>query len=90
MVSVKKRDGRTEPFVREKVTVSAMKSGASSEDARRIGEAIEGMAYEGMTTEEIRGRVLEQLRNTNPEWEQNWLMYDQAVKKREKAAIPAR
>ena len=87
MVDVVKADGRREPFVREKVTVSALKSGAPPEDARAIGEAIERVAYDGMPTGEIRQRVLEQLRNRNPEWEENWIMYDRAVKKRGAAAI---
>ncbi|MCK8519320.1 ATP cone domain-containing protein [Methanoculleus sp. 7T] len=93
LVDVVKLDGRREPFVREKVTVSAMKAGAPPEEARKIGEAIERVAYDGMPSGEIRQRVLEQLRDRNPEWEQNWLMYDRAVKKRGAAAVaglPAR
>ncbi|WP_292366179.1 ATP cone domain-containing protein [Methanoculleus sp. UBA208] len=93
LVDVVKLDGRREPFVREKVTVSALKSGAPPEEARAIGEAIERVAYDGMPSGEIRRRVLEQLRDRNPEWEENWLMYDRAVKKRgveAAAGIPAR
>ncbi len=79
--------------MREKVTVSALKSGAPPEEARAIGEAIERVAYDGMPAGEIRRRVLEQLHDRNPEWEENWLMYDRAVKKRGAAALaglPAR
>jgi transcriptional repressor NrdR len=93
LVDVVKLDGRREPFVREKVTVSALKSGAPPEEARAIGEAIERIAYDGIPSGEIRRRVLEQLRDRNPEWEENWLMYDRAVKKRgveATAGIPAR
>ncbi|MEG3056468.1 MAG: ATP cone domain-containing protein [Methanoculleus sp.] len=93
MVSVVKLDGRREPFVREKITVSAMKAGAPPEEAREIGETIERSAYDGMPSGEIRQRVLEQLRGRNPEWEGNWLMYDRAVKKRGVTAVtgmPAR
>lgn len=93
MVDIVKVDGRREPFVREKVTVSALKSGAPPEEARAIGEAVERVAYDGMPSGEIRRRVLEQLRDRNPEWEENWLMYDRAVKKRGVAAavgLPAR
>lgn len=89
MVDVVKADGRREPFVREKVTVSALKSGAPPEDARSIGEAIERVAYDGIPSGEIRRRVLEQLRDRNPEWEENWIMYDRAVKKRGAAAVAA-
>jgi len=89
VVDVVKADGRREPFVREKVIVSALKSGAPPEDARAIGEAIERVAYDGMPTGEIRRRVLEQFHDRNPEWEENWILYDRAVKKRGAAAIAA-
>lgn len=93
LVDIVKVDGRREPFVREKVTVSALKSGAPPGEARAIGEAVERVAYDGMPSGEIRRRVLEQLRDRNPEWEENWLMYDRAVKKRGVTAtvgLPAR
>lgn len=92
LVDVVKADGRREPFVREKVTVSALKSGAPPEEARVIGEAVERIAYDGMPSGEIRHRVLEHLHERNPEWEKNWLIYDRAVKKRGAAAVgqPAR
>jgi len=48
LVDIVKVDGRREPFVREKVTVSALKSGAPPEEARAIGEAVERVAYDGM------------------------------------------
>lgn len=88
MVDVVKRDGRREPFVPEKITVSAVKAGAPLEDARRIAQAVERVAHDGISTDEIRRRVLEQLRDQNAGWEQNWLVYDRAVKKRETAEIP--
>jgi len=93
LVDILKLDGRREPFVREKVIVSAMKAGAPPEEARAIGEAIERVAYNGMPSGEIRRQVLDHLRDRNPEWEENWLMYDRAVKKRGAstvAGLPAR
>lgn len=82
MVKVKKRDGRREDFVVEKVVVSMVKSGAPAEVARDIASKVEAEAREGITTEEIRSVVLGELRKRNPEWERNWLTYDRAVKKR--------
>lgn len=82
MVDVIKRDGTREPFTPEKIVVSAMKSGAPNDEARRIAGDVEKSAHEGMTTEEIRGDVLRMLRERNPEWERNWLIYDRAVKRR--------
>ncbi len=87
MVSVVKRDGRREEFVPEKIVASAVKAGAPPKDARRIAQAVERVAYEDIPTDEIRRRVLEQLRDQDPAWEQNWLMYDRAVKKRETREI---
>ncbi len=89
LVDVVKADGRREPFVREKVTVSAMKAGAPPEEARKIGEAVERVAYDGISAVEIRQRVLKQLRDRNPEWEENWLVYDRAVKRRGAVAVAA-
>jgi hypothetical protein len=40
------------------------------------------MIKEGMTTLEIKAKVLAGLKSKNPEWERNWLVYDTAVKKR--------
>ncbi len=82
MVDVIKRDGRREPFIQEKVAVSAMKAGAPVENARAISREMERVVHDGMSTQEIRGRVLELLHAKNPEWEQNWIVYDRAIKKR--------
>jgi len=80
MVKVLKRDGRSEDFIVEKVVVSVVKSGAPAEIAREIAQKIE--VREGMSTREIKSTVLEALREKDPEWEKNWLVYDRAVKKR--------
>jgi transcriptional repressor NrdR len=82
MIMVKKRDGRKEPFVAEKIVVSAMKTGAPPEVARTIAHEIERNAKDGIATREIRGRVLTMLKSKNPEWERNWTVFDTAVKKR--------
>ena len=58
MLMVKKRDGRKEPFVVEKIVVSAIKSGAPPDVARTIAGDIERMAKEGMTTQEIKTKIL--------------------------------
>lgn len=82
MVRVKKRDGRSEDFVVEKVVVSMVKSGAPADFAREIAKNIEAEVHEGISTRDIKRRVLEELRKKNPEWEENWLLYDRSVKKR--------
>jgi len=82
MFMLKKRDGRKELFVPEKIVVSAIKSGAPPDIARTIAGDIERIAKEGITTQEIKTKVLAMLKSKNPEWERNWLVYDIAVKKR--------
>ena len=82
MVQVTKRDGRTEPFVPEKIVVSMVKTGAPAPYARMIAHDIEKSAANGITTQEIRTKALARLRAENPAWEKNWTVYDAAVKKR--------
>ena len=81
-MKVTKRDGRTEDFVIEKVVVSMVKSGAPADFAREIAKNIEAEVREGISTRDIKRRVLEELRNKNLDWEENWLLYDRSVKKR--------
>jgi transcriptional repressor NrdR len=82
MIMVLKRDGRKEPFVAEKIVVSAIKTGAPPDLARTIAHEIERNAQDGITTRGIRGTMLAMLKTKNPEWERNWKVFDTAVKKR--------
>ena len=82
MVVIKKRDGRKEQFVPEKIIVSAIKYGAPPDYARTIAQDIERSTKDGATTQEIKVKVLSMLKSKNPEWERNWVVYDTAVKKR--------
>lgn len=79
---VRKRDGQLEEFVPEKVVVSALKSGASVAVARRIGREVESKARDETPSSEIRNMVLSKLNQEDPVLEQNWQMYDRAVKRR--------
>ena len=82
MVMVTKRDGRTEAFIPEKVIVSAVKAGAPPEVARAVARKIGSEIREGVSTREIQQKVLAMLKADNPAWEQNWRVFDTAVKKR--------
>jgi transcriptional repressor NrdR len=82
MVLVKKMDGRKEEFVPEKIIVSMVKTGAPADYARTIAQGILQSARDGITTQEIRTITLGMLKEKNPEWERNWIVYDAAVKKR--------
>jgi transcriptional regulator NrdR family protein len=82
VITVKKRDGRKEPFIAEKIIVSAIKSGASPEYARTMASRIEQNATDGISTRDLKNQVLVMLKAKNPEWEKNWMVFDTAVKKR--------
>lgn len=82
MPKITKLDGRSEDFIYEKIVTSAVKSGATVDVARHIAKQIESSIKEGASTKEIKQMVLEALRKENPDWEDNWLTYDRAVKKR--------
>ncbi len=62
--------------------MSAIKSGAKPEDARSMAREVESKVSNGIQTQEIRTKMLAMLRQKNPALEKNWLVYDQAVKKR--------
>ena len=76
-----KRDGRKEDFISEKIVVSAIKSNADPKIARKIAKDIERKIDDGTETRKIREMVLEKLASENPDWKENWLIYDKAVKK---------
>ena len=80
--NVVKRDGRTEEFIPEKIVVSIVKVGAPADVARQIAKDIQSKVKEKISTAEIRKIVLEDLRKRKPQWEQDWLIYERAVKKR--------
>ncbi len=82
MTQVKKQDGRTEPFIPEKLVVSAIKSGAAPEDARMIARQIESKSSGTVASADLRSQMLSELRQKNARLEENWLVYDRAVKKK--------
>jgi len=57
-----KKDGRKEEFIPEKIVVSAVKSGAPPEEARKIAKKVESVEKEEIETKEIRNIVLEELK----------------------------
>ncbi len=83
-MKVLKRDGREEDFIIEKLIVSMIKAGAPADVARKIAKDIEEelKGREKVTTEELREMVLNRLKKENPEWYENWRVYDRAVKRR--------
>jgi len=82
MFEIKKRDGTLEEFIPEKIVVICVKSGADLETAREISNEIKRTLKEKTDAEELREKVLELLEERTPQWKENWLLYDRAVKRR--------
>jgi len=82
VVKVLKKDGTLEEFIPEKIIVSCIKAGAPVGVAREIAAFVEAKAKVEPSTVEIRRFVLWLLRQKNPEWEQNWLRYEETSKRK--------
>ena len=78
---VVKKDGREEEFIPEKIVVSAVKSGARPELARKIAEDIKKINRDKIESKEIEKEVLKNLRVESPLLEKKWLAYDKSVKR---------
>ena len=79
--TVIKKDGRKEPFVKEKIVVSAVKTGVPTEIARGIADKIEKHPKVEIKTIWIRKQVLDELRLHSPDWPKRWYNYDKNVKR---------
>ena len=76
-----KKDGREEPFIKEKIIVSAVKTGAPLEIARKIAQEIEDHPEDNIKTLWIKKHVLGKLELHNPDWPKKWYNYDKNVKR---------
>ena len=76
-----KKNGRVEPFIKEKIVVSTIKSGAPVEIARKIADKMEKYIQENIKTSIIREHVLRELKLHNPEWVKRWYNYDKNIKR---------
>ena len=79
--NVIKKDGKTEPFIKEKIVVSAVKTGAPVDIARNIADKIELHPDESIKTSWIRKQVLDELKVHNPDWPKRWYNYDKNIKR---------
>jgi transcriptional regulator NrdR family protein len=82
-----KKDGKTEPFIKEKIVVSAIKTGAPADVARSIADKIEKHPDENIKTIWIRKQVLDELHVHNPEWPKRWYNYDKNLKRLHKSGL---
>ena len=77
-IQVVKKNGKAEPFHRQKIVDSCTKAGAPADVAASIADDIEKSARDQMPTSEIRVLVLDRLGRVKPEWRQSWEKYDQS------------
>ena len=70
--TVIKKNGKKEPFIKEKIVISAVKAGAPV----KIEESIK--------TKWVRKKILDELEYHNPEWPKRWLNFDKNVKRLQK------
>ena len=85
--NVIKKDGRVEPFIKEKIVVSAVKTGADVDIARKIADKIEKNSKEKIETSWIRENVLKELKLHNPDWPKRWYNYDKNIKRLHKYGL---
>jgi transcriptional regulator NrdR family protein len=76
-----KKDGRKEPFIKEKIVVSVTKCGAPVEVARKIAGKIEKHPEKNIRASWIRKHVLDELGLHNPDWPKRWYSYDKNIKR---------
>ncbi|MFX0168280.1 MAG: ATP cone domain-containing protein [Candidatus Hodarchaeota archaeon] len=73
---VVKRSGDKEIFIREKIIVSCLKTGAPVGLAREIAAMVETSSKDVLTTQEIRESVLVELGRADESYRNSWVMYD--------------
>jgi transcriptional regulator NrdR family protein len=76
-----KRDGAKESFIKEKIVVSVIKTGASLDLARDIADKIDKRTKNEIKTSEIKKSVLDKLTLHNPDLPKRWISYDKSVKR---------
>lgn len=81
-IQVVKKNGKTEPFHRQKIVDSCTKSGAPSDVAAGIADDIEKSARDQMPTSEIRVLVLDRLGRVKPGWRTSWEQFEQTKAKK--------
>jgi len=76
-----KKNGEKEPFVKEKIVVSAVKAGAPLSIARDIAKQVEEHPEDELKAKWIRQYVLTKLKYHNSKWYENYINYDEGIKR---------
>lgn len=81
-IQVVKKDGKTEPFQRQKIIKSCTAAGAPADVAASIADEIEKSARDQMPASEIKVRVLDKLGKIRQEWVKAWMKYEETKGKK--------
>ena len=71
MMNVQKKDGSMEPFDRNKIVMAVTSAGATTQEAAEVASGVEdwmpmAIALGTVSTNQIRGKVIELLKQLNP------------------------
>jgi transcriptional regulator NrdR family protein len=81
-MDVKKKSGKTEQFMPEKIVVALVKAGAPYDTAKQIAQSVSAKPVSTMKTSDIREEVLKQLKAKNlNSVAAHWETYDKEKKK---------
>lgn len=76
-IQVVKKDGKTEPFQRQKIVNACTVVGAPADVAAGIADEIEKSARDQIPTSEIRAMVIDRLGKIKQDWAKNWAQHEQ-------------
>jgi len=79
MLTITKRSGKEEGFVLNKILNSMVNAGISQDTAEKITDGIK--YHEGMTTNEIRNRVIGGIKNREPQAAKQFESYPKKIHK---------
>lgn len=80
---VKKKGGKKEQFVKEKIVVAIMKSGGKAETARAIARDVETELTSKVvvTSEKLKSEILKRLKQKDAKAYRAWLAYNKKSKR---------
>lgn len=75
---VRRKNGREEDFVREKIVVAVVKAGGKVDLARAVAQEVENALARNpvVTTEQIRTEVLNRLKSRDKKSYDGWMAFD--------------
>ncbi len=81
-VQLVKKNGKAEPFHRQKIVDACKAIGAPADVAANIADETEKIARDQMSTSEVRQLVLDRLSKLKQDWVNNWLKHEQTKGKK--------